>query len=178
MNLFEIKEEFKLLLGMYEEAQYQLDLAVNEEEKETAQEQLELAIQALEITEGDFEEKSKGYTYKISELGGSIDNLDNHIKRLQANKKKLVANQDYLKNNLTNAMVLFGKNKVNIDDVFTLSIRSSESLEITDESLISKLYMVTKLSESPDKKAIKSFIKSGGQIEGAIIKQNNNLQIK
>ena len=59
-----------------------------------------------------------------------------------------------------------------------ISFRSSEAVEIVDESIIPKKYFRTKIEKSPDKTAIKEAIKSGLKIKGVELKPNKNIQIK
>lgn len=59
-----------------------------------------------------------------------------------------------------------------------ISFRNSEAVEITDESAIPKEYIRRKVEFVPDKTAIKEALKSNFQIDGAVIVQNKNIQIK
>ena len=57
-----------------------------------------------------------------------------------------------------------------------VSYRASESLKITDESLIPKKYM-KQIAPTPDKKAITKAIKSGEPVPGAVLEKKQNIQI-
>ena len=61
-------------------------------------------------------------------------------------------------------------------------MRKSESIRITDESKIPEKFIVTKttVKTSPDKTAIKKFLKENEEntLEGAMLVVNENLQIK
>ena len=61
--------------------------------------------------------------------------------------------------------------------VFKISIRKSESTEITDLSLIPKEFLKFKEPE-PNKTEIKKAIKEGREIQGAVIIENESLVIK
>ncbi len=62
--------------------------------------------------------------------------------------------------------------------LFRLFFRKSESVEIEDVSKIPEDYLVTKTTTYPDKVKIKKAIKDGEKINGVIIKESSNLQIK
>ena len=58
-----------------------------------------------------------------------------------------------------------------------ISYRKSESVTITDETIISADYLKL-AAPTPDKTAIKQAIKSGIVVDGAVIVENKNIQIK
>ena len=59
-----------------------------------------------------------------------------------------------------------------------VSFRSSEAVEITDESAIPREFIREKVETAPDKTAIKEALKSGVKIAGAQLVKNLNPQIK
>ena len=59
-----------------------------------------------------------------------------------------------------------------------VSFRKTESVEIVEESLIPEQYMREKVEVSPDKVAIKDAIKRGESVAGAMLVQNQSVQIK
>lgn len=62
---------------------------------------------------------------------------------------------------------------------FSLSIRKSKRVEITDDNLLPAEYKVTKITYSPDKKKIKDDIENNGVIiDGANVVEFDNLQVK
>ena len=88
--------------------------------------------------------------------------LDNQLKSLE----------NYTRLCLNNA----GLNKMDLG-VFKISLRKSESTEITDLSLIPKEFLKYKDPE-PNKTEIKKAIKEGREIKGARIIENESLVIK
>jgi hypothetical protein len=58
-----------------------------------------------------------------------------------------------------------------------LSIRRSEAVEV-DDNFDDDIYMVKKVTYTPDKTRLKEAIKRGESIQGVILKENYNLQIK
>jgi hypothetical protein len=51
-------------------------------------------------------------------------------------------------------------------------------VEIISEEQLADEYKVTKVTTAPDKIRIKESIKSGKDVEGAVIRENYSLQIK
>ena len=132
--------------------------------------------QALTINKSELEVKSIAYVEIIKQRESLNERIDNEIKRLQALKKsndKLVSK---LKNNLLNAVNLFG----NYDAGFIkLSTRKSKQVVIDyDVNDLPKQYKVVKVTETADKVAIKKAIESGETVYGCRIIENVNLSIK
>lgn len=59
-----------------------------------------------------------------------------------------------------------------------VSYRPSEQVQVTDESLIPKKYMVKKVTYQPDKTQIKALLKEGKSVKGCLLVKNLNPQIK
>lgn len=99
--------------------------------------------------------------------------IQNEIKRLADRKNALKAKADSLKKYLEMACdgQPFETAKISI------KYRKSESVDIFDISKIAEKYLKHKAPE-PDKVAIKKAIKAGEDVDGAILVQNQNIQIK
>lgn len=158
MNLFNIKQEY-------------LTIAQELAEGELTP-QLE---EALKITENNLQDKAINYGYVIKTFESECDILDNEIKRLQALKKARANAIDKLKDNISEAMQLFGITEVKAP-TFKLSFRKSESIEC--DEVVSEEYCNIKTTITPDKVAIKQAIKEGKEVLGARLIINQNLQIK
>lgn len=130
---------------------------------------------ALIIVQDELQTKAVNYGFVIKDLDDDITAIDNEIKRLQAIKKSKQNAQNYLKENIKRAMLNFGIDKVEVPTL-KLSFRRSEAVNITDESIIPNKYLKTTVSV--DKAKLKKALKDGEVIEGAVIKENQNLQIK
>jgi hypothetical protein len=130
---------------------------------------------ALVINQNELQEKAVNYGYVIKESENSISLIDAEIKRLQDLKKVQSNKIDRLKETVLNAMNIYGIEKIN-SPFLNISIRKSESVEVTEG--LPMEYMIEKTTYAPDKTRIKNAIKSGENIIGAIIKENQNLQIK
>jgi hypothetical protein len=81
-----------------------------------------------------------------------------------------------MKEAVIDAMHIYGLEKIT-SPTLNLSIRRSEAVEV-DENFHEDIYMVKKVTYTPDKTRLKEAIKRGQNIEGARIIENYNLQIK
>ena len=59
-----------------------------------------------------------------------------------------------------------------------VSFRRSEKVEVLDENIIPRAYMVETVSYKPDKQLIKEVLKDGQKINGCRLVENQNVQIK
>ena len=128
----------------------------------------------LKINEGELQSKSIAYLAVIKEREAFVTQIDEEIKRLTALKKRNNSLVDRLKENILNAVNLFGTIETQFNK---FSIRKSESVEVLDVNELPKEYKVVKVTEQADKKAIKEALKSGKQIIGCSILTNSNLKI-
>ena len=104
-TLYELKEEFKMLLDMME------DDSIDEE----------MIQNSLEGIECEIEIKAEGYAKILKELEGQAEAVRKEISRLDDKYGKIVANMDRLKTNLKIAMNETGKKKIQTD-LFTISV--------------------------------------------------------
>ena len=74
-------------------------------------------------------------------------------------------------------MKSLGKEKLNTN-IYALSYRKSESIEIQNEKMIPQEFIKEKITVAPDKIAIKEAIKKWQEVPGATIITKQNLQIK
>lgn len=158
MNLYNIKQEYLAIAQELAEGELTPELE-----------------QSLIITEANLQEKAINYGYVIKNFESEVDIIDEEIKRLNALKKARVNAVDKLKNNISDAMQLFGILEVKAP-TFKMNFRKSESVEIYEG--LSQEYITEKISYQPDKIAIKNAIKEGKTVNGAGIIINYNLQIK
>ena len=160
-SLYVIKEEYLDLISQIEQAEGELTPELES---------------ALTINKAELEVKSIAYVEVIKQRESFNARIDEEIKRLQAIKK---ANDNLvlrLKNNLLNAVNMFGNFEAGF---LKLSTRKSKSVEVTiDTNDLPKEFKSIKVTEAPDKTAIKKAIESGQEIEGCRIVENINLAIK
>lgn len=160
-SLYIIKEEYLDLISQIESAEGELTPGLES---------------ALTINKSELEVKSIAYVEVIKQRESFNARIDEEIKRLQAIKK---ANDNLvlrLKNNLLNAVNMFGNFEAGF---LKLSTRKSKSVEVTiDTNDLPKEFKSIKVTEAPDKTAIKKAIESGQKVEGCRIVENINLAIK
>jgi hypothetical protein len=132
---------------------------------------------ALSISKEQLQNKGVCYGFICKELEGNIDLIDLEIKRLNALKKPLVNSIDRLKNNLSQAMQMFDVTELKTP-LLKINFRKSESVEIEDIALLDSNFIKVVTTKTADKVAIKDAIKSGENVQGAILQTNLNLQIK
>lgn len=161
-NLFDISSRFKNLAELVESG-------------EVSPEVME---EALKSVEGELTEKLQNITYIIRNNESDIATIDEEIKRLQARKKSLTGNIDRLKTYMLDCMKIADVKKINTS-LNTWSIaKNPASVNITDESLLPKEYIITEVVNKVDKKAILTVLKDGIEIKGAELKQGERLAIK
>lgn len=160
MNLFNIKQEYLALAHQLSEGEVTPELE-----------------QALIINEAQLQEKATNYGYVIKNFEYEVDAIDNEIKRLKELKERREKAIDRMKQSVTNAMQLYGIEKVE-SSFLKLSFRKSESVEVINEAQLLPEFTTTKVTTTPNKVAIKSAIQSGQIVDGAIIVQKKNLQIR
>ena len=131
---------------------------------------------ALTIKKSELEVKSIAYVEIIKQRESLNERIDNEIKRLQALKKSNDTLVSRLKNNLLNAVNLFGSYNAGF---IKLSTRKSKQVVIDyDVNDLPKQYKVVKVTETADKVAIKKAIESGETVYGCRIVENVNLTIR
>ena len=158
MNLYQIKNEYLTLASQLEQGELTPEIE-----------------QQLQINEEQLKEKAINYGHVIRSFEYDNDIIDTEIKRLKQLKEQKEKAIDKLKNAVSNAMQLYGIEKID-SPTLKLSFRKSESIEVHDN--LDKKYLIEKTTMQPDKNAIKQAIKQGDQVEGAILVINYNIQIK
>lgn len=164
MNLYTLSTELEIL---------QSEL-LNEDNSEDQIKLIEERIvELLDKQENKYENILKLRANKLAQA----KMLQDEIERLQKKLKPLNNTIDRLENYLDESLRLNGIQTLEVW-TFSLSYRTSESVEIENEWLLPAEFVKIKETRSPDKIAIKKAIKDGQQVTGAKIKTNLNLQIK
>jgi len=131
---------------------------------------------ALAINKEQLQAKGINYGYVIKSLESDVTAIDEEIKRLNAIKSSRNKTTELLKSTIKNAMQLYGIEELKTPTL-KINFRKSESVEV-DDTILNDLYCNFKTVRTPDKAKIKEAIKTGAQIEGAVLNINFNLQIK
>lgn len=120
-------------------------------------------------------EKVEGYCQIINQLKAESSVFKAEIDRLNKRKKTLDNRIEWLKNQLLHFYQSNGSKKINAG-TFTVTVRKSEFVDISDESKIPKKYCTVKVS--PDKTAIKNALEQGIKVRGAVISSRESVQIR
>lgn len=131
----------------------------------------------LQINQSNLETKARCYGFLVMDLNNEIDIIDGEIKRLTALKQSRNKTVEQLKERVSDAMILYGIEKIE-SPTLKLSFRKSESVEVENIDLLNENYISTKIVKTADKTMIKAHIKDGFAVVGAVLKVNQNLQIK
>ena len=132
---------------------------------------------ALIINREELQEKATNYAYVIKDIENDIEGVEREIKRLQALKKAREGAKERLSQAISGAMELYGVEKIELP-CLKLSFLKSESVEITDESLIPEFLKEKVVTEKISKVELKKILKSGTDVNGAKLVVHANLQIK
>ena len=133
--------------------------------------------QALAINEEQFVAKAEDYGHAILNLNGMAAAAKAEKERLAGLQKFYENTQKRLANALSNAMQVFGHDKVE-NATMRISLRHSTATEVDDIDQVPAEYKTTKVEVVADKTAIKKAIQSGEAVPGAHLVENVSLQIK
>ena len=123
------------------------------------------------------EQKIDSYCQIIREYEAEIEARKAIIERMKVLNAGAESSIALMKKALDAFMRASGQSKAKTT-MFTVSYRRSESIDVYDETAIPEQYMTIKVTKSPDKTAIKAYIKGGGTVSGAKLTEKMNLQIK
>jgi len=139
-------------------------------------------MEDLAIRRENFQHKAEAYSKFILKLESEADQAASEIKRIQAIKKTKENTATRLRETLRDALMVFGNenpktgNKAFETALFKLSLRKSQSVEITNENEVPDEFWAIKKEIS--KSTISQAIKDGLEVPGATMKENYGLQIK
>jgi hypothetical protein len=162
LSLYNIEQEYLSLIEKVIENEGELDFETE---------------QALALNQHNLEVKGTNYGLVIKQLESECDIIDNEISRLTALKRSRGKIVDKLKENVSTAMQIYGITEIK-SPILKISFRKSESVEVENVDLLDERFKVTKTTVQADKTKIKEAIKAGETIQGAVIKINQNIQIK
>lgn len=134
-------------------------------------------VEYLDGVQMQLQEKVNNIVRYSRNLELTAEMIDVEIKRLSELKSAYKNKSESLKDYISYSMKKNGIEKVETD-IARLSFRKSQTVEIEDISKLPERFVVTKVSKTADKKAIKEALENGEAVEGARIDNHNNLQIK
>jgi len=158
-NLYQIETEYMELMNTLEDNSGEITPEIEE---------------ALIINEKELNQKSISYLAVVKNKESFNTLIDDEIKRLQQLKKQNSTIISKLKDNLLQAVNLFGAFEVGFNKFGT---RKSSSVEVEDVNELPKEYKVVKVTEQADKAAIKKALQNGEKIPGCKIVEKKNLKI-
>lgn len=160
----------KTLLNIRQEYTSLLDQIEKNEGELTPEMEEALSIHAQELSA-----KSLAYVEFIGNLISQNNRIDDEIKRLQALKRRNTQVLDFLQKGLVQAVNEFGTIRTG---THTIGVRSSEECVIEDAEVIPDRFKTVKMDIQVDKLALKKAIKSGENIPGVHIQENQHPVIR
>ncbi len=128
-----------------------------------------------ESIDGEFEEKAEAYAILIKTLNAEAELIKAEKQRLDERQKQKERLAESLKERLTQSMQLLEKDKLETAKC-KVSFRTSKAVEIVDEAKLPDEYF--KIERKPMKSEIKEALKAGVAIDGAVLVERKNIQIK
>jgi hypothetical protein len=127
--------------------------------------------------ENDLQETLDQLLLVIRKAESEVNIIDAEISRLKVLKEGKERSVSSFKNIIKKTLELRGMSSFDLP-TGKVYFRNSESVEISDESLIPKEYLVEKIKHTPSKTMIKEALNSGKKVPGASISKNTSLIIK
>lgn len=159
MNLYELTDNYLKVLELIE----------------NGEEGLEDTLESLNDT---IELKADGYARIIRNLEANAVALKTEIDRLTNRRRSIENSIDRLKENLKNAMIATGKEKIKTDLFNVTVVNNPVAVNVIDEKLIPEKYFKVEIIRKLDKLSLRDAIKSGEEIQGAELMQGKGLRIK
>ena len=159
MNLYELTDNYLKVLELIE----------------NGEEGLEDTLESLNDT---IELKADGYARIIRNLEANAVALKTEIDRLTNRRRSIENSIDRLKENLKNAMIATGKEKIKTDLFNVTVVNNPVAVNVIDEKLIPEKYFKVEIIRKLDKLSLRDAIKSGEEIQGAKLMQGKGLRIK
>ncbi len=132
---------------------------------------------ALMINKEEIEVKSAQYAFVVKDIEDDLVAIDAEIDRLKSMKKVKQNVIDRLKKVASEAMQMYGIEKISLPSI-KISFRKSSSVNIFDEDAIPEEYKVKKEVVTISKTKIGDAIKAGIEVPGANIVHDQNIQFK
>jgi hypothetical protein len=161
LSLYAIMQEHVTLLQQIMEAEGEVSPEMEE---------------ALQLNGQEMQRKSMSVAYMIKTLEYNADVLEKEIDRLRSLKQKADNAKEFLKQRLSEAMILYGIERLDGGNI-KLFFRKSESVDIFEPAFLPDKFLIPKPPE-PSKQQIKAAIKAGEEVPGARLIEKQNLQIK
>lgn len=133
---------------------------------------------ALVLNQTELTRKGLNYARAIQGLNYEVETIKKEIDRLSALMKKTAKVSDVLKENLKQAMTIYSVTEIG-DDLIKVKIQANpEAVEIVNEAQIPKDFFEEKVTVNLNKTKLKSALKNGEEIEGAVLTKGYRVVIK
>ncbi len=130
----------------------------------------------LEGVEGAFEVKAEKVVYAIHGIERRAQLMKDQARRFHERIVVVEQNAKYLKTYLQHHLEFTGKKALETPS-FTIRLRKSTAVLITDEDSVPSQMMRTKTVSDPDKVAIGKQLKAGEEVPGCELEQRTSLTI-
>lgn len=164
MTLYELTEQYSMLLEMAEDPETDADVLAD----------------TLEGLTGAIEEKADGYAKVIKSLQADAESIKKEEQRLYERRKAIENNVDRLIYSLENAMRACGKPKFKTE-LFSFNIQKNPASVVMDEAYIENIPAEYLVFQDPkiDRKKIKEDLQAGKDLDGiAHLEQSEKLRIR
>lgn len=132
----------------------------------------------IEIEGADLREHVDQLMDHRRDLTMTVAGIDSEIKRLQELKAERLGRTSQIERLLSTWMDAIDTSEV-ITDTYTIRRKlNPHRVDVIDESIIPAAYMKEKVTQAPDKNAIKAALKEGIPVEGCRLIQESRLEIK
>lgn len=165
MNLYQVETQYRL----------KIDALLRDAEENSLP--AEVVNDTLEALQGELEVKQVNIAAYILDLEAQEAAMDNYITNMQIRKRLINDRKNRLKRYVIDSMKRTGRKKLESDE-FSVSLRQSQRVHITDVTYLPEEYVRQTISVEPDKARIKEALKMGKRIEGALLEEHDNLIIK
>lgn len=133
----------------------------------------------LDALSAAFDEKAEATALYIKNLTAFVGNVKAEEAALAERRKTAEKRVERLKDLLASSMLSVGRDKVETART-KIGFRKSTQVQIDDEGALPSDFVTvtTTVTTKPDKTAIKKAIQAGQSVAGAVLVENQNLQIK
>ena len=131
----------------------------------------------LDALSAAFDEKAEATALYIKNLTAFVGNVKAEEAALAERRKTAEKRVERLKDLLASSMLSVGRDKVETART-KIGFRKSTQVQIDDEGALPPDFVTTTVTTKPDKTAIKKAIQAGQAVAGAVLVENQNLQIK
>lgn len=134
-----------------------------------------LSADALHAVEAEASEKIEATALYLRELDAEAKAAKEEADRMLARVKSMQKRSDYLKAMLLDALHATGKVKTGR---VTVSIRTTQAVQINQEQAIPEAYTTVKTTVSPNKVAIKQALLDGVEVPGCHLEARESVSIR